>query len=152
MSLTINRSSRPSPTTSTQRNTPARPTSTSATPRRKQLFTRDEFVPAGAGARATTATQQKNGPLTPAQTNALKKELTRVYERDFKTHLTGSFAYRTAVEHLQQKLIARGEKIEKDGLLGRGTYNAMVRQYGRQAADEISRHMMKMNRGGEETC
>lgn len=151
MSLTVNRSPRTSPTAATQRSTPVRSTPTSASPRRTQLFTRDEFVrPQGAGARATTATQQKTAPLTPAQTNALKKELTRVYEKDFKTHLTGSFAYRTAVEHLQQKLIARGEKVEKDGLLGKGTYNAMVRQYGRQAADELSKHLMKMGRGGEE--
>ena len=116
---------------------------------RASLFQKDEFVRAGAGMSGTVALQ-KTKPLTPAQTQALKKELTGVYQKDFKTHLTGSFAYTTAVQHLQRKLSARGEQVPADGLLGKETYNAMVRQFGRKAADEISSHMMKFDRGGEE--
>ncbi|MFT3714074.1 MAG: hypothetical protein QM817_40955 [Archangium sp.] len=111
-----------------------------------KLF-KDEFVGASAGMSAKIVAPK---PLTQAQTNALKKELSKVYDKEFQSTMTGSFAYTKAVEHLQQKLIDRGESIPKDGLLGGDTYAAMKRQYGKAAADQISKHLMSFGRGGEE--
>jgi hypothetical protein len=81
-------------------------------------------------------------PLTPmsaAQKESLKTELTKVYDANMaKNDNRSDLSYEQAVIALQTRMVRSGEPMIIDGKLGKATYQSMVRLYGRKTADELS--------------
>lgn len=91
-------------------------------------------------------------PLTPmsaAQKEGLKTELTKLYDTNMaKNGDRSDLSYEQAVIALQTRMVRSGEPMTIDGKLGKETYESMVRLYGRKTADDVSRFMMDLQSRG----
>lgn len=75
--------------------------------------------------------------LTPANLEALKNELTSIRDKASDTQV----GVENAVSKLQEYMVRSGEPMVIDGKLGKDTYESMKRLYGKEAADNLSRHL-----------
>jgi hypothetical protein len=85
--------------------------------------------------------------LTPANLAALKNELTSIRDKENDTQVGAE----KAIAKLQEYMVRSGEPMVIDGKLGKDTYDSMKRLYGKETADDLSRHL-QMLRTTEGDC